>query len=193
MAKKRPKQLTDQLRQAIDECGLSRYEIAKQTGIDESALAKFYNWHRGLSMEAMNALGELLELRITLHLGENQMSKYWLVGASWGGTEHQDKKWIEQGIWMLGWKKGHQPEKAAGMKPEHRIAIKRMKGKGQTGIRIMHLGIIKGVIFETDRVICTVNWVATNLKRDIAESRGCFQSIHGPFDHDEWIQEVFCL
>ena len=66
MAKKRPKQLTDQLRQAIDECGLSRYEIAKQTGIDESALAKFYNGHRGLSMEALNALGEFLQLKITL-------------------------------------------------------------------------------------------------------------------------------
>ena len=66
MAEKRPKKLTDQLRQAIDDCGLTRYEIAKQTGIDESALAKFYNGHRGLSMEALNALGEYLQLKITL-------------------------------------------------------------------------------------------------------------------------------
>lgn len=67
MAKKRSRQLTDQLRQAIDDCGLSRYEIAKESGIDESALAKFYNGHRGLSMEALNALGECLQL--TIHLG----------------------------------------------------------------------------------------------------------------------------
>jgi len=66
MAKKRPKKLTDQLRQAIDDCGLTRYEIAKQTGIDESALAKFFNGHRGLSMEALNALGEFLQLTINL-------------------------------------------------------------------------------------------------------------------------------
>jgi len=66
MAKKRPKKLTDQLRQAIDHCGLTRYEIAKQTGIDESALAKFYNGKRGLSMEGLNALGECLQLTITL-------------------------------------------------------------------------------------------------------------------------------
>ena len=66
MAKKQTKLLTDQLRQAIDDCGLTRYEIAKQTGIDESALAKFYNGHRGLSMEALNALGEFLQLTITL-------------------------------------------------------------------------------------------------------------------------------
>jgi DNA transposition AAA+ family ATPase len=66
MAEKRITKLTDQLRQAIDDCGLTRYEIAKHTGIDESALAKFYNGHRGLSMEALNALGEFLELKIIL-------------------------------------------------------------------------------------------------------------------------------
>lgn len=65
MAKMQPT-LTDQLRQAISDSGLSRYQIAKATGIDESALAKFYNGHRGLSMEALNALGEFLELTIVL-------------------------------------------------------------------------------------------------------------------------------
>jgi hypothetical protein len=45
---------------------LSRYQIAKETGINESALAKFYNGHRGLSMDALNALGECLDLEIIL-------------------------------------------------------------------------------------------------------------------------------
>lgn len=94
---------------------------------------------------------------------------------------------------MLGWTAGHQSERAAEMKPGDRIAIKRMRGGGQTGIRIMHIGVIRGVILEADRVICTVNWVATDLDRNIAESRGCFASIHGPFDHDAWVQEIFCL
>jgi transcriptional regulator with XRE-family HTH domain len=66
MAKKRTNLLTDQLRQAIDDSGLTRYRIAKETGISESALAQFYNGHRGLSMEALNALGEFLQLRIIL-------------------------------------------------------------------------------------------------------------------------------
>lgn len=62
MARKRSKpprtiQLTDQLRQAIDDSGLTRYRIAKETGISESALAQFYHGHRGLSMKALNALG----------------------------------------------------------------------------------------------------------------------------------------
>jgi transcriptional regulator with XRE-family HTH domain len=66
MGKKRHNLLTDQLRRAIDDSGLTRYQIAKATGIDESALAKFYNGHRGLSMDALNALGKLLQLTITL-------------------------------------------------------------------------------------------------------------------------------
>jgi transcriptional regulator with XRE-family HTH domain len=66
MPKRAIKKLTDQLRQAIDDSGLTRYRIARATGIDESALAKFYNGHRGLSMEALNSLGEFLQLKITL-------------------------------------------------------------------------------------------------------------------------------
>ena len=75
MAKKRAQLMTDQLRQAIDDSGLTRYEIAKQTRIDESALAKFYNGQRGLSMEALNALGEFLQLRITIGRTPNEKGK----------------------------------------------------------------------------------------------------------------------
>ena len=66
MAKKRTILVTDQLRQAIDDSGLTRYRIAKETGISESTLAHFYNGYRGLSMNALNALGEFLDLKIVL-------------------------------------------------------------------------------------------------------------------------------
>jgi len=66
MTKKRSDLLTDQIRQAIDESGLTRYRIAKETGISESALSQYYNGHRGLSMNALNALGEFLQLRIVM-------------------------------------------------------------------------------------------------------------------------------
>ena len=66
MTKKQTKLLSDQLRQAIDDSGLTRYRISKETGISETALALFYNGHRGLSMKALNALGEFLQLTITL-------------------------------------------------------------------------------------------------------------------------------
>ncbi len=66
MAKRRTNLLADQIRQAIDDSGLTRYRIAKETGISETTLAQFYNGHRGLSMEALNALGEFLQLKISL-------------------------------------------------------------------------------------------------------------------------------
>jgi len=121
---------------------------------------------------------------------------YWVVGASWGGVEYQDQKFVKGGYWMLGWEKKDQPSQyalAEQMKPGDRIAIKRMKGQGQRGIKIFHIGIIKDVILETNKVICTVNWVATDLQRDVEESRGCFKSIHGPFKKDSWIEKIFCI
>ncbi len=57
--------LTEQLRRAIAESGLSRYRIAKETGISESTLSQFHRGHRGLSMHAIDAIGALLDLRIT--------------------------------------------------------------------------------------------------------------------------------
>lgn len=75
MAKKRIKssKLTDQLRQAIDDSGLTRYRIAQETGISEATLSKFYLGQRGLSMEALNALGECLQL--TIHQGRTPVKK----------------------------------------------------------------------------------------------------------------------
>ena len=67
MAKKQAaRKLTDQLRKAIDDSGLSRYRIAKETGVSEATLSKFYLGQRGLSMEALNALGGCLELEIIM-------------------------------------------------------------------------------------------------------------------------------
>ena len=68
MPNKRPLKLklSDQLRRAIDESGMTRYALAKLADIDESALAKFYNARRTLSMPAMDRLGEVLELEIIM-------------------------------------------------------------------------------------------------------------------------------
>ena len=64
MAKRQSKKMTDQVRQAIDDSGVTRYRIAQDTGIDESALAKFYNGKRGLSLDNLDRLFEYLALRI---------------------------------------------------------------------------------------------------------------------------------
>ncbi len=66
MAKRRPKKMTDQVRQAIDDSGLTRYRIAQDTGIDESTLAKFYHGTRGLSLGNLDRLCAYLGLRFVM-------------------------------------------------------------------------------------------------------------------------------
>jgi len=56
--------LTNQLRLAIANCGISRYRIAKETGVGQSTLALFVNGKRGLSMEAIDSIGHYLRLKI---------------------------------------------------------------------------------------------------------------------------------
>ena len=72
MAKRRSKKLSDAVRKAIDDSGQSRYAIAKATGIDESALAKFYNGHRGITTDTLDRLGEYLGLRIEMSKREGR-------------------------------------------------------------------------------------------------------------------------
>jgi transcriptional regulator with XRE-family HTH domain len=62
MAARRKEKLSDQLRQIIDESGLSRYRIAKDLGVNESGLGKFLNGDRGVSTKLLDALGEYFEL-----------------------------------------------------------------------------------------------------------------------------------
>jgi len=58
--------IENQLRQLMDHSGLTKYRLAKETGINEAALGKFYHGQRGLSMKALNALGKCLQLKIIM-------------------------------------------------------------------------------------------------------------------------------
>jgi transcriptional regulator with XRE-family HTH domain len=65
MGKKRAK-MSDQIRSAIDSCGITRYRISKETGISESALSRFMTGERGLSMTALDALADYLGLDVVM-------------------------------------------------------------------------------------------------------------------------------
>ena len=58
------KKLSEQLREAIEKAGVSRYEIAKQTGVSETTLCRFVSGERGISVDAMDAIGQYLGLSI---------------------------------------------------------------------------------------------------------------------------------
>jgi transcriptional regulator with XRE-family HTH domain len=54
----------EQLRRLIRDCGETRYSLSQKTGIDQSALSRFATGTRGLSMDALNRLFEVLDLEI---------------------------------------------------------------------------------------------------------------------------------
>jgi len=57
--------LSEQLRDAIEKAGVSRYEISQATGVSQSTLSKFVLGTRpGLSFDAMDRVGEYLGLVI---------------------------------------------------------------------------------------------------------------------------------
>ncbi len=58
--------LVDQIRQAVLDAGMTRYQISQLTGIDNASLSRFVHGERGLSEEALNSLGELLNLEIVV-------------------------------------------------------------------------------------------------------------------------------
>jgi transcriptional regulator with XRE-family HTH domain len=65
MRKKTPVTLTEQLRRVVQESGKTLGELARETGVDKSALSRFLRGERGLSMEGLDKVGECLGLKIT--------------------------------------------------------------------------------------------------------------------------------
>lgn len=64
MARKR-KTLSDQLRDIIAGGELSRYEIAKRSGVDASQLHRFVNGSGRLTTDSLDAVGKVLGLSFT--------------------------------------------------------------------------------------------------------------------------------
>ena len=58
--------MSDQIRQAVDDCGLSRYAISKVTGIAQSTLSRFMSGERGLPMKTLNRLADFLDLNVVV-------------------------------------------------------------------------------------------------------------------------------
>jgi hypothetical protein len=61
---KRTGAISDQLRQAILSAPVSRYRIAKETGISESALSRFVHGERLLDLSSVDRIGRYLCLRL---------------------------------------------------------------------------------------------------------------------------------
>jgi transcriptional regulator with XRE-family HTH domain len=60
----KPLLISEQLRRAIQASDLTRYRIAKRTGLSQSLLSRFASGDRGLSLDAIDKIGALLGLRL---------------------------------------------------------------------------------------------------------------------------------
>jgi transcriptional regulator with XRE-family HTH domain len=58
--------LSDQIRQAIEDCGQTRYAISKATGISQATFSRFMSGERGLPMNTLDRLAEYLDLNLAL-------------------------------------------------------------------------------------------------------------------------------
>jgi plasmid maintenance system antidote protein VapI len=61
----KPHPLSEQLRSAIRDSGMSRYAVARAIGLDQSVMSRFMAGKSGLSVETIDKLGTLLGLRLT--------------------------------------------------------------------------------------------------------------------------------
>ena len=64
MNTKKPETLSDQLRQIIADCGMSRYQISKDSGVPEAALSRFVNRKTGLTTDTLDRLAPTLGLEL---------------------------------------------------------------------------------------------------------------------------------
>jgi hypothetical protein len=56
---------TDQLRRAINNCGMSHYALCQATRIDKAVLSRFMSGKRGLSLESLDKLIDVMGLTLT--------------------------------------------------------------------------------------------------------------------------------
>ncbi|MCE5186092.1 MAG: helix-turn-helix domain-containing protein [Planctomycetaceae bacterium] len=64
MKKKENQNWEEAFRTAIEQSGLSLYEISKQSGIDQSQLSRFMRQQRGLSIKTAEQLAAIVGLRL---------------------------------------------------------------------------------------------------------------------------------
>ena len=60
------KPLSAQLREAILKADISRYRIAKETGLSQAALSRFIHHVANLSLDSIDKVGECIGLRLVV-------------------------------------------------------------------------------------------------------------------------------
>jgi hypothetical protein len=134
--------------------------------------------------------------------------QYWVVGATWGGTEDVLPKFLNRGYWYcwdinafndeqagVGNAIKNQQQRFEKIQIGDRIAVKRLLGKAATEMSVLAIGMVKDVDIQEWRIY--VDWVANEIVDRRVPLKGCTASIHGPFFNEgqdaSWVNQVFCL
>jgi transcriptional regulator with XRE-family HTH domain len=67
--------LSDQIRQAIKNSGMTRYRLACESGVDQAALSRFVHGKVGLSLDAIDRVGLVLALHVVVRPAKKQGEK----------------------------------------------------------------------------------------------------------------------
>ena len=133
---------------------------------------------------------------------------YWIVGATWDGSEDVLPHFIKRGYWYC-WDANKFEKKESGVgnaiknqqerfelvEPGDRIAVKRLLGQGASNMAVLAIGVVVDVDLEEWRIY--VDWILSGIKDRKVPMKGCAASIHGPFTREgsdaAWVNQVFCL
>jgi plasmid maintenance system antidote protein VapI len=63
--RKKPRTLSEQLRDEIGSAKVSAYELAEASGVDRSVLSRFLAGKRTITLETADRLAEVLKLKLT--------------------------------------------------------------------------------------------------------------------------------
>lgn len=58
--------MSDRVREAIKTSGLTRYQIAKQSGVTEGALSRFVAGERDMTLRTLERIAPLIGVRLTV-------------------------------------------------------------------------------------------------------------------------------
>ena len=64
--KKKRVSLSEQIRRAIRDCGLTRYRICKDIGITQPNMTRFMQGKAWLSMQTLDKIADLLDLNVVV-------------------------------------------------------------------------------------------------------------------------------
>ena len=68
MAKHKSIALSEQLRRLVEDGPLTRYRIAKESGVDASQLLRFVHGRGKLTTDSLDKIGDVMKLQITTEL-----------------------------------------------------------------------------------------------------------------------------